>query len=148
MKRHISADTHRGSIMHTSLPHMWVCVCEQLIWTNMNSREQMHCICMLPDMLLSVFGKVLQHFEWNHTNGNVILVRPDLHSDQHHTCVQVFFKDLPSDRQKDRRKLVYCFLTSCLPINKMKSPVIPFIVTYINKYVNDLRYTWYKINVF
>ncbi len=107
----------------------------------------MHCICMLPDMLLSVFGKVLQHFEWNHTNGNVILVCPDLHSDQHHTCVQVFFKDLPSDRQKDRRKLVYCFLTSCLPINKMKGPVIPFIVTYINKYVN-LRYTWYKINVF
>lgn len=63
----------------------------------------MHCICMLPDVLLSVFGKVSQHIEWNHTNGNVVLVRPDLYGDQDHTCVQVIFKNLPLDREKEQK---------------------------------------------
>lgn len=67
-----------------------------------NLRDEVHSISVVFDTLLPVFGEIPQHFQRHHTDGDVILVRPDLHSNEHHTRMQLIFEDLPlKKRQND-----------------------------------------------
>ncbi len=69
----------------------------------------MHSICMVFDALLPVLGEISQHFQWPHADGDVILVCPDLHRNEHHTCMELLFEDLPlkcavNGRNKEGRR--------------------------------------------
>lgn len=66
---------------------------------------------MVLDVLLPVLGKISQRFQRHHTYGDVIPVRPDLHSNKHHACMNLIFEDLPlkqvvngSNKEKDKKK--------------------------------------------
>lgn len=61
---------------------------------------------MVFDALLPVLGEISQHFERHYTDRDLIFVCPHLHGDQHHTCVQLIFEDLPlmCETKKGRQK--------------------------------------------
>lgn len=56
----------------------------------------MHSICVMFDVLLSVLRKISKHFQWLHTDWDLIFVCPDLHGNEYHTCMELLFEDLPS----------------------------------------------------
>lgn len=58
-------------------------------------RDEVHSISGVFDALLPIFGEVPQYLLRLHTDGDVILVCPDLQSNEHHTRVQLLFEDLP-----------------------------------------------------
>lgn len=55
----------------------------------------MNSVCVVLDALLPVLGEVPQHFQRPHRDGDLILVCPDLHGNEHYTCVKLLFEDLP-----------------------------------------------------
>lgn len=60
-------------------------------------REEVHRVSVLLDALRPVLREIFQHVQRLHTDGNLVLVRPDLRGNQNHPCVQVFLKDLSSE---------------------------------------------------
>lgn len=72
-------------------------------WTDLKMflRDEVHSVSVVFDALLPIFGEVPQHLQWPHTDGDVILVCPDLQSNEHHTRVQLLFEDLPL-KHRDR----------------------------------------------
>lgn len=69
----------------------------------------MHSVSVVFDALLPVLGEIPQHLQWPHADGDVILVCPDLHGNEHHTCMQLLFEDLPlkckvNGRNKERQR--------------------------------------------
>lgn len=58
-------------------------------------RDEVHSVSVVFDALLPIFGEIPQHLQRPHADGDVILVCPDLQSNEHHTCVQLLFEDLP-----------------------------------------------------
>lgn len=59
---------------------------------------------MVLDALLPVLGEITQQFQRLHTYGDVIPVCPDLHSNKHHTCMELLFEDLPSEAMNGSSK--------------------------------------------
>lgn len=57
-------------------------------------REEVHGVCTQLNAALPVLGEVFEHIQWTHAQGDAVLVGPDLHADQHYTCVQLFLEDL------------------------------------------------------
>lgn len=79
------------------------------MWYIRNLREELHGVGLHLDALLTIFGEISQHFQRLHTYGDLILVRPDLQSNEHHTRVQLVFEDLSlkcamSRNKKDRER--------------------------------------------
>lgn len=58
-------------------------------------RDEVHSVGVEFDALLPIFGEIPQHLQWFHADGDVILVCPDLQSNEHHAHVQLLFEDLP-----------------------------------------------------
>lgn len=58
-------------------------------------RDEVHSVSVVFDALLPIFGEIPQHLQRLHADGDVILVCPDLQSNEHHTRVQLLFEDLP-----------------------------------------------------
>lgn len=54
----------------------------------------MHGVSMPLDVLLPILGEIPQHVQWNHTDGDLVLGRPDLNGDKNHTSVKLIFEDL------------------------------------------------------
>lgn len=65
-------------------------------------RDEMHSISVVFDALLTIFGEIPQHLLRLHADGDVILVCPDLQSNEHHTRVQLLFEDLPLKYREKR----------------------------------------------
>lgn len=65
-------------------------------------RDEVHSISVVFDALLPIFGEIPQHLQGPHADGDVILVCPDLQSNEHHTRVQLLFEDLPF-RERERK---------------------------------------------
>lgn len=68
-------------------------------------RDEVHSISVVFDALLPIFGEIPQHLQGPHADGDVILVCPDLQSNEHHTRVQLLFEDLPF-RERERERLL------------------------------------------
>lgn len=62
----------------------------------------MHSISLVFDALLPIFGEIPQYLLRLHADGDVILVCPDLQSNEHHTRVQLLFEDLPLEYREKR----------------------------------------------
>lgn len=64
-------------------------------------RDEVHSVSVVFEALLPIFGEIPQHLQRPHADGDVILVCPDLQSNEHHTRVQLLFEDLPL-KQRER----------------------------------------------
>lgn len=63
-----------------------------------NVREKLHGIGVDLDALLPVLGEISQHLQRLLTYGYAVFIRPDLHGNEHHSRVQLFFEDLSLKR--------------------------------------------------
>lgn len=69
-------------------------------------RDEVHSVSVVFDALLPIFGEIPQHLQWPHADGDVILVCPDLQSNEHHTRVQLLFEDLPLKQREREREFL------------------------------------------
>lgn len=60
----------------------------------MLSRKEVHSVGTELDATLPILGEIFEHIQWTRAHGDAVLIRPNLHADQHYTCVQLFLEDL------------------------------------------------------